>query len=74
MAKKIEISSIRVEQFNKMAGLLRDIRIYDVRKQVAALKRDGMTREQALESCLNVIQNIAKESRGISELKEVSNG
>jgi len=68
MNKKIEISMIRVEQFNKMAGLLRDIRLYDVRKQVAELKRNGNTREQALDVVIGVLQGIARESRGISEL------
>ncbi len=73
--KKVEISLARVEQFNQMAEMLRTIRTYDVRKYVAALKREGYTREEALEVCLNQIQNIARKSRGIAELrKEVSNG
>lgn len=66
--KKIEISPIRADQFNKMVGLLRYIRTYDVRQQVAYLKREGHTKEKALELVLKMIQNIAKESRGISEL------
>lgn len=69
MAHKIEISQIRVEQFNKMAGLLRDIRTYDVKKQVAELKRQGRTREEALELVVKTIQQIAVASRGISELR-----
>ena len=69
MAHKIEISQIRVEQFNKMAGLLRDIHTYDVKKQVAELKRQGRTREEALELVVKTIQQIAVASRGISELR-----
>jgi hypothetical protein len=74
MAKKIEISPIRFEQFNKMVEMLRTIRTYDVRKQVAALKRDGYTREEALELVVNMLQNIARDSRGIAELREVNHG
>jgi hypothetical protein len=72
--KKIEISQIRAKQFNDMVAMLRDIRRHDVRKQIAELKRTGMTKEQALEMVVSQLQNIAKGSRGISELKEVSNG
>lgn len=74
MPKKIEISIIRAEQFNKMAGLLRDIRTYDVKKMIAAKKREGYTREQALELIVKTLQQIAVNSRGIAELREVSNG
>ncbi len=74
MAKKIEISQVRFDQFNKMVEMLRTIRTYEVRKQIAALKRDGQTREEALEMVVNMLQNIARDSRGIAELKEVTNG
>lgn len=73
-SNKIEISLIRADQFNKMVEILRHIRTYDVLKQVTFLKKEGQTKEEALEFVLKMIQNIAKESRGISELKEVNNG
>ena len=74
MAKKIEISPIRVQQFNKMTDLLRSIRHYDWKKKVTELKRSGKTREEALEHCVREIQYMSTASRGIAELKEVSNG
>jgi hypothetical protein len=74
MAKTIQISQIRFDQFNKMVEMLRTIRTYDVKKQVAELKRQGHTREEALDFCHKAIRNIAVHSRGISELKEVTNG
>ena len=40
----------------------------------ATKKREGYTREQALELIVKTIQQIAVSSRGIAELKEVSNG
>jgi hypothetical protein len=69
MPKKIEISLIRVGQFNKMADLLRTIRTYDVRKQVAELKRQGFTKEEAYKLVIDALQNIARESRGIAEIR-----
>lgn len=74
MPKKIEISEIRAEQFNKMVEMLRDIRRYEVKKMVAAKKREGYSREQALELVVKTLQQMAIPSRGIAELKEVSNG
>jgi hypothetical protein len=70
---KIAISRTRFEQFNKMVEICRTIRTYDVRKQVAALKREGHSKEEAQALVIRTLQNIAVESRGISELKEVSN-
>ncbi len=69
----MEISKIRVNQFNKMVRLLRDIRTFDVRYKVVLLKREGHTREQALELIVKTLQKWAVASRGIGELRAVSN-
>lgn len=74
MPKKVEISLTRVDQFNRMTEMLRTIRTYDVRKQVAALKRDGHSKEEAYKLVIDVLQNIARGSRGIAEIREVSHG
>ncbi len=71
MAKKVIVTTTRVDQFNKMADLLRTIRTYDVRKQVAELKRQGHSKEEAYKMVCAMLQRIAVESRGIAEIRDV---
>lgn len=70
MSKKVIVTTTRVDQFNKMADLLRTIRTYDVRKQVAALKRQGYSKEEAYKLVCEALQRIAVASRGIAEIRE----
>lgn len=69
MAKKVEVTTTRIEQFNKMVEMLRTIRRYDVKHRVAELKAKRHKREQALEIVLNEVIRIATYSRGIAEIQ-----
>jgi hypothetical protein len=70
MAKKVEVTTTRLDQFNKMVDLLRTIRTYDVKANVAGLKRTGYSREEALEIIVNTFIGISKHSRGIAEIRQ----
>ena len=70
MAKKVEVTTTRIEQFNKMVDLLRTIRTYDVKANLAELKRSGHSKEEALECVVNMLIRISKESRGIAEIRQ----